>query len=184
MKKRCLIIINGKPCTGKSYLLHKLCKDLDLSYVSRDELKELLFDELGTSSSEWSQKLGGVSYSLLFNVFEKLFKSKKSFIVESNFSPANHSKKIKKLLSEYEFDVLEIFLDADPEVLFERYKNRWNSGERHRGHADNERFTEFELRLKDIITPLMLSDKLIRLDTSDFNNINYDSLKNNLLNLI
>ena len=176
--------MNGKPCTGKSYLVHKLCQDLDLSYVSRDELKELLFDELGTSSSEWSQKLGGVSYSLLFNVFEKLLKSKKSFIVESNFSPIHHSKKINKLLSEYGFDVLEIFLDANPEVLFERFKKRWNSGERHRGHADNERFTEFELRLKDILTPLMLSDKLIKIDTSDFNNIDYDSLKNNLINLM
>lgn len=183
-KAPCLIIINGKPCTGKSYFLNKLCKDLGLSYVSRDELKELLFDELGIVDSEWSQKLGKTSYSLLFNVFEKLLKSKKSFIVESNFNPIHHSEKLRELLNRYGFNVVEIFLDADPKVLFERYKDRWNSGERHRGHADNERFAEFEMRLKDNVFPLKLSEKLIQIDTSDFNSIDYDSLKNNLIKLM
>lgn len=179
-----LIIINGKPCTGKSYFLHKLCQDLNLSYVSRDEFKELLFNDLGTADSDWSKKLGRASYSLLFNVFEKMLKSKKSFIVESNFNPSQHGEKLKLLLKQYGFDAVEIFLEADPKILHERFEQRWNSGERHIGHADNERFDEFEVRLKDNVFPLSLTEKLIRIDTSDFNSVDYDSLKNNLMKLI
>lgn len=183
-KQSCLIIVNGKPCTGKSYFLQKFSKDLDLSYVSRDEFKELLFNDLGIVDSDWSKKLGGASYSLLFNVFEKLLKTKKSFIVESNFNPSHHGEKLKALLNQYDFDVVEIFLDADPEVLYDRYKARWDSGERHRGHADNERFEEFKMRLKDKLSPLSLTDKLIKIDTSDFQSVDYDSLKNNLVKLM
>lgn len=183
-KQPCLIIINGKPCTGKSYFLHKLCQDLDMSYVSRDEFKELLFNDLGIVDSEWSKKLGGASYSLLFNVFEKLLKSKKSFIVESNFNPTQHGDKLKALLNQYGFDAVEVFLDADPKILYDRYKERWDSGERHRGHADNERFDEFEIRLRDKVSPLNITGKLIKIDTSDYKSIDYDSLKNNLMNLI
>ena len=50
-----VIIPNGKPCTGKSYYLQKLSKDLDLNYITRDEFKELLFDDLGTADQEWSK---------------------------------------------------------------------------------------------------------------------------------
>ena len=185
MKKQpCLIIVNGKPCTGKSYFLQKFSKDLDLSYVSRDEFKELLFNDLGILDSDWSKKLGWASYSLLFNVFEKLLKTRKSFIVESNFSPSQHSEKLKLFLNQYSFDSVEIFLDADPDVLYNRYVARWNSGERHRGHADSERFEEFKMRLKDKVSPLSLTDKLIKIDTSDFQSVDYDSLKNNLMKLI
>lgn len=176
--------MNGKPYTGKSYFLQKFSKDLDLSYVSRDEFKELLFNDLGILDSDWSKKLGGTSYSLLFNVFEKLLKTKKSFIVESNFNPSHHSEKLKSLLNQYDFDAVEIFLDADPEVLYDRYVKRWDSGERHRGHADSERFEEFKMRLKDKVSPLCLTDKLIKIDTSNFQSIDYNSLKNNLVKLM
>ena len=50
-----VIIPNGKPCTGKSYYLQKLSKDLDLTYIARDEFKELLFDDLGIADQEWSK---------------------------------------------------------------------------------------------------------------------------------
>lgn len=183
-KQPCLIIVNGKPCTGKSYFLQKFSKDLDLSCVSRDEFKELIFNDLGILDSDWSKKLGGASYSLMFNVFEKLLKTKKSFIVESNFNPSQHSEKLKLLLNQYNFDAVEIFLDADPDVLYDRYVTRWDSGERHRGHADSERFEEFKQRLRDKVSPLSLTKKLIKVDTSDFKSVDYDSLKNNLLRLI
>lgn len=180
-----VIILNGKPCTGKSYYLKKLSVDLDLSYITRDEFKELLFDELGTENQEWSKKLGGVSYTLLFKMLEKLLKTKKSFILESNFNPTQHQQKLKTLFEGYGYRSVEVFFEAEPSVLYERFKARWNSGERHRGHVDNERFLEFEKKLKeDVLLPLGISDKIIKIDTTDFASVDYGSLKENLVYLI
>lgn len=177
-----VIIINGKPGTGKTILLQKLCNDLNLTFVARDEFKEMLFDKLGIADAEWSRKLGAASYSLLFNVFEKLLKTQKNFILEGNFNPEQHAEKIKAMLDQYQYRSKEIFLDCDPSVLFERHQLRWNSGERHRGHVDNERFDEFEVRMKEKMHPLNIGEKVIHLDTTDFSNINYDDLKNLLTN--
>ena len=51
-------------------------------------------------------------------------------------------------MEKYSYESIEIFLVADPFVIIERHKKRWESGERHRGHAENERFDEFERKLK------------------------------------
>lgn len=180
-----VIILNGKPCTGKSYFLNKFSNDLGLSYVTRDEFKELLFDELGIADQEWSKKLGGASYRLQFNMLEKLLRTQKSFIVESNFYPEQHRQILKSLFEKYGYQSIEVFLETDPTILFERFKKRWESGERHRGHVDNERFDEFEKKLKeDILLPLGIGDKIIKVDTTDFNKVDYGSLTNELLSLM
>ncbi|MDO9182595.1 MAG: ATP-binding protein, partial [Bacteriovorax sp.] len=154
-----VIILNGRPCTGKSYFLQKLSRDLDLSYITRDEFKELLFDDLGIGDQEWSRKLGGASYSLLFNMFEKLLKTNKSFMLEGNFNHEQHHQKIKLMFEKYGYQSVEVFLETEPSVLFERYKKRWESGERHRGHVDNERFDEFEKKLnEDVVLPLNVGE--------------------------
>lgn len=185
LKKPYVIIINGQPCTGKSYLLRNLSHDLNLTYISRDEIKEQLFDDLGILGPEWSKKLGGASYSLFFSFLEKLLVSGNDFILEGNFNPKQHMQKFKNLFDKYGFDTVEVLLVSDPEVLFERFKARWSSGERHRGHADDERFSEFELRLKnDRQDALGISGNLIRIDTTDFKNINYESLKMQIKNIV
>ena len=185
MNRPYVIILNGKPCTGKSHYLKKLSQDLGLSYITRDEFKELLFDDLGIADQEWSKKLGGASYSLLFNMLEKLLMTQKSFILESNFNPTQHQQKLKLLFERHGYQSVEVFLETEPSILFERHKYRWESGERHRGHVDNERFDEFEKKLKeDVLLPLGIGDKIIKIDTTDFNNVDYDSLKQELLSLL
>ena len=47
MTKSLLIIINGAPCTGKTTLGRKLAKQLRLPFLSKDGIKEVLFDTLG-----------------------------------------------------------------------------------------------------------------------------------------
>lgn len=180
-----VVILNGKPSTGKSFYLQKIHTDLGIPYIARDEFKELLFDHLGIRDSDWSRVLGGASYTLLFSIFEKLLQTRGSFIIENNFNPKLHTKPIQSLLKKYDYEAVEIFLETEPQVLFERYKKRWESGERHRGHADNERFDEFKERLRDdVLLPLGASETIIRVDTTDFHRVDYDSLKNELLRIM
>lgn len=112
---------------------------------------------------------------------EKLLKTNKTFIIENNFNPKQHQQKIKLLLEKYGYESTEVFLEADPAIILKRHKQRWESGERHRGHADNERFLEFEIKLKEEeAVPLNVSKRVVRIDTSDFSKVNYDEELRNI----
>ncbi len=58
MSKTSLIIILGPPGTGKTTLGKRIAKDLNLPFVHKDGIKELLFDKLGWSDRVWSRKVG------------------------------------------------------------------------------------------------------------------------------
>jgi len=171
-----VIIVQGQPCTGKSRLVRTLTNRLGIPYIARDEFKEVLFDRLGTRDREWSQKLGGASYDLLFAAFEKLLQTRSNFLIESNFTPDLHSQKIAALLRSHGYSAIDLFLEADPDVLMERFIHRWTTGERHRGHVDNERIEDLRERLKDSpLQPLGLGP-LIRLNTTEFGAIDVAGL--------
>ncbi len=66
MSRAMLVIINGAPGAGKTTLGRRLAKDLELPFLSKDDIKECLFGALGWSDRAWSMKLGRASVELLF----------------------------------------------------------------------------------------------------------------------
>jgi len=61
-----LVIIGGLPGTGKSTLGSFLSQELSFPCVSKDGIKETLYDTLGYSDRKWSRKLGVASFELLY----------------------------------------------------------------------------------------------------------------------
>jgi adenylate kinase family enzyme len=61
-----MILISGLPCTGKTTLARKIAQKFRLPLISRDDIKESLFDSLGWHDREWSKQLGVASYQLLY----------------------------------------------------------------------------------------------------------------------
>jgi predicted kinase len=58
MKKNLLIVITGLPGTGKTTLGRKLAEELALPFISKDDIKELLFDGLGWEDRAKLKKWG------------------------------------------------------------------------------------------------------------------------------
>jgi tRNA uridine 5-carbamoylmethylation protein Kti12 len=56
-----LIIVTGRPAAGKSTLAKWLGQRLDMPVLSKDGIKEILFEELGWHDREWSKRLGRAS---------------------------------------------------------------------------------------------------------------------------
>lgn len=177
MSKTLLIIISGEPCTGKTTLSKKIAKEFCLPLVCKDGIKESLFDDLGCGDREQSKKLGVASYTLLHYFMESLLSTSTSFIVESNFNPEFENDKFLYLKNKYNFEPFQIICKTNGKILFERFKTRSESGERHPGHADHLNYDEFkEKLLKGELENLNIGGKVIDIDTSDFHMINYKKL--------
>lgn len=175
MSKTLLIIISGPPCTGKTTLGKKISKEFQLPLLSKDEIKESLFDTLGTKDREWSKKIGIASYHILYKNIETLLNVKRSLIVESNFKSEFDSKRFLKLQKKYDFETLQIMCETTGEILFERFKKRSQSGERHPGHVDDQNFDEFkDLLLRGKHKSLNIKGKVFDIDTTEFKSIDYN----------
>lgn len=177
MSKPLLLIISGAPCTGKTTLGRKIAREFRLPFVSRDDIKESLFDSLGVKDREWSKKLGLASYQVLYQFLESLLQAGRSVIFESNFKPEFDDKRFLDLHKKYDFETLQILCRTEGEVLFERFKNRSKSGERHPGHVDDQNCDEFKGRLLNgEHRALNIGGKVLDIDTTDFASIDCESV--------
>lgn len=136
-----LILISGPPYTGKTTLGQRLAEELHLPFIHKDGIKETLFDALGWSDRQWSRRLGGASYDLLFYFIECQLRGRCSFIAEANFGPA-HEERFQAWQHQYNFEVIQLECHTEREVLLERLKARSESGERHPGHVDHLNYEE------------------------------------------
>lgn len=185
MPKTLLIIISGKPCTGKTALGKKIAQEFHLPFVSKDDIKESLFDDLGWSDRAWSKKLGVATYTLLYYFMESLLSAGVSFITESNFKPEFENEKFLALKKRYNFKPLQIMCQTKEEVLYDRFKARTESGERHPGHVDHMNLDEFRaMLLTGGHESLDIGGQVYRLDTTDIKTIDYNKLFNEIKSAI
>lgn len=172
-----LVIITGPPGSGKTTLGKHLGQVLRLPFIHKDGIKESLFDSLGWSDRAWSRKLGIASLDLLFYFVETQLAAGCSHIVESNFYPEFHTPRFLALKDRYGFIPFQIACVTDGEVLYQRFKQRWESGNRHPGHAEHVQLDAIHASLtKGRIEPLDIGGSLYELDTTDFTNIDYEGL--------
>jgi predicted kinase len=166
---KALFIISGLPCTGKTTLGRKLAKELSLPFISRDDIKESLFNSLGWQDREWSKQLGVASYALLYYLIETLVSTGISIIVESNFQPQLDNTKILQLKKQYNLGITQIHCYAKSEVLFQRFQQRSESSERHPGHVDHLNYEEFKsILLKGGYEILNIESRIFEVDSTNF----------------
>lgn len=177
MKNQILIIISGLPCTGKTNLAQKIADKFQFPLISKDYIKESLFDSLGHSDREFSKKIGAASYKLLYGLVEELLSRNVSAITETNFKAKFDNEIFKKIIQKYNVKPFQIVCKTNGEVLFKRFQSRSESIERHPGHVDNQNYEEFGKMLKSgEYTPLDIGGKLLEVDTTDFSIIDYNSI--------
>ena len=176
MEEPLLIAVSGAPGTGKTTLGRRLAADLQLPYISKDLIKESLFDSLGTKDREWSVKLGIASIKLLFELIECQLEASRSLVAESNYRREYDVPRFELFLQRYAFGMVEVHCKTDRQVLFSRLEGRSDSGERHAGHSDKEVFGELDEALRQgAFDPLALGEVII-VDTTDFAQVEYDSM--------
>lgn len=183
------ILVTGMPAAGKSTMAKTLSERLKLPVVSKDSIKELLFDNVGFQSREGKVNLGIASLKIMYYVADQLMKAGQPFILENNFESSEQG--IKILLEKYQYFALTITLTGDYKVIYRRFLERESSPDRHRGHVVNDCYPEknekhlktpeaktisYENFVRGIekrgFNAFFVAGRQIKVDTTDFSKIN------------
>ena len=135
------ILIAGMPASGKSTLAAFLSQELGIPLLSKDSVKEILFDDLGFSSRAEKVRLGVAALDILYHTAGQLMAASQSLILENNFEDASLPG-LTRLLARYGCTAVTVRLVGDPEVIYRRFAARDLSPTRHRGHVVNDRYPE------------------------------------------
>ena len=186
--------MTGIPAAGKSTMAKVVSEKLKLPVISKDTIKELLFDNVGFQSRTEKVKLGIASMEIMYYVASQLMKAGQPFILENNFEYSSEQG-MKSLLEKYQYSVLTITLTGDYKVIYQRFLERENSPDRHRGHVVNDCYPEKKennmktLKAKTIsyenfvcgiekrgFDAFCVDGRQIKVDITDFSTINMEEL--------
>lgn len=167
---------------------------LKLPVISKDSIKELLFDNVGFQSREEKVNLGIASMEIMYYAAGQLMKAGQAFILENNFEYSSEHG-MKNLLEKYQYSALTITLTGDYKAIYQRFLERESSPDRHRGHVVNDCYPE--KKENNLKTPkaktiscesficgieqrgfdaFCVNGKQIKVDTTDFSKINMEEL--------
>jgi predicted kinase len=129
---RRVVVVSGAPGAGKSTLAVPLARALDLPLLSKDTIKESLFDVLGHTSPnelESSRQLGAAAMTLLW----RLAAGCPAVVLEANFrSRSAYEREQLQALSPIP---VEVHCRVAPEVAAARYDERGATTHHHPVHV-------------------------------------------------
>lgn len=137
------LLVTGVPAAGKSTIAEYLARELNIPMLSKDSIKELLFDDLGFHSREEKVRLGVASMHILYDMAERLMERNQPFILENNFENTSREG-LFHILEKHGYTAVTVTLTGDYRVIHERFVARDRSPSRHRGHVVNDCYPETE----------------------------------------
>ena len=173
------IIVSGAPASGKSVFSRSVSQRLGIHLLSKDSIKEALFDELGCSSRATSIELGKASFVSLLDQCRDRVLASDSLIVESAFRRGDESI-LRGIFQNYK--IVHVHCTASDAMIIARFEQRALSEERHPGHLDTENVQVLSRLLTEGVFDLEIRDA-IRIDvcTSDFDSPLYMAAKEKVL---
>ena len=137
-----LIIVTGRPGSGKTTLSKELGKILYLPVVNRDEIKEGYVNTFNIKHDKLPKDANKIVTETFFNIIEFLLSNNVSLIAEASFQHRVWEPKIKKFKKNS--DIFIVICEVDAEVSAKRHLKRGiNEPKREFYHGD-KRVTHFK----------------------------------------
>ena len=136
-----LIIVTGRPGSGKTTLSKELGKVLYLPVVSRDEIKEGYVKTFNTKHDELPGDANRIASDIFFSNIELLMSREVSLIAEASFQHHVWEPAISKFRECG--DVLIVICEADAEVSARRHLKRGMKDPKREFYHGDKRVTHF-----------------------------------------
>ena len=166
-----LIVISGPEATGKTFIGKSIAKTTGYQYVSKDIIKESLFDKLKHSTWDYTWYEEKAKQELFRQINEQV-KNNVDIVVESNFISKDQERLQACLLPDT--TVREVFCYSKGMTTLKRFIARNESGQRHRGHHDRRWYPK--VLIEDLLQnigihwpskPFGLDGSFLEIDTTD-----------------
>ncbi len=144
-----LVIIHGSPASGKTSLGLALAADLGIPCLSKDQVKEALFETLGVGNREWSARLSRASFAVLLQVGAAQLGAGRPCLLEGNWR-TEHVPALTALGRGTDRAFAQVCCFADPAEIERRFRARV----RHPGHLDG-------LLASEVLPTLPLEPRLL-----------------------
>lgn len=174
-----LVIVSGPAASGKSTVGRKVAQLLGYWFLSKDEIKENLFDTEKRTTHDylWYEKR---AKKLFFDRLQKAASQNESLVIESDFI-ATDRRKMQGLIGNA--CMVELYCRAKGTTRLRRYIGRNEGGRRHAGHHDRRWYVMVSaLAVMDYagvrwpFGSTGVTDNLLDIDTTDFSKIDYEKI--------
>ena len=148
-----LVLVTGPPAGGKTTLAAPLAEALRLPLISKDVIKEALFDTFGVGDDDWSHRLGEAAYEVMWALGDDL-----GAAVYEGPMYQEAKDRVLGLCAR----PIEVFCHCDPDEARRRVEER--AAQRHPGHTDTDKPHEVAEKVEEW-APLGLGP-VLEIDTS------------------
>lgn len=185
------ILVAGMPASGKSRMARELSVRLGLPMFSKDDIKELLYDTVGFHNRAEKVALGVGAMEAMYYAAGRVMAQGGSVILENNFENASLPG-LRALLERCHARPVTVMLTGEAEVIYQRFLERDQLPQRHRGHVVNTCYPEPEGE-KPVYKPISLTQYIegfttrgmasfevggprILVDVTDFSTMDYQAV--------
>ena len=177
-----IIIIAGYLASGKSTFALRLSKKINVPYFIKDTFKSAICTSIPITNREDGRRFSAATFDAIAYVTERFMETGYPLIIEGNFvmggyMKLNEGEVIKSLIEKYNYQSLTYIFWGDTYVLCDRFNEREKTPVR--GQA-NQVFTELSYEDCEKWLPSLgdftVGGRIIEVDTTDFNKIDYDGL--------
>ncbi|MDD5463914.1 MAG: AAA family ATPase [Candidatus Moranbacteria bacterium] len=130
-----LIIICGLPGSGKTTLARELSKKTKVALISKDSIKEKLYESMNLSTLEDSKNIGIPAFELMIELTENQLVGGVDVIMEAPLKFPEDYQLFKKWRDEYGLELFSVICSVDSVERKRRFRDR----ERHQAHHDFQR---------------------------------------------
>lgn len=135
MSRPTLIIVSGAPASGKSTLAVQMQQDIAIPLITKDTIKEMLFDTIAQYDRNWSTIEGSMAIAMMYAGAAELLKAGYHVMIESSFHPEYSKSDVGRIQKSVEFEIIEVNVYLEYEERQKRYAKRAQTN-RHPGHMD------------------------------------------------
>jgi predicted kinase len=131
---RQIILVSGAPGVGKTTIAQPLAAMLGFALLSKDTIKEALFDALGGTAGDlaFSRKIGGAAMETLWALAAHC----PHVVLEANFRPKSAYERAK--IAALDGQIVEVHCWCPPEEVARRFAQRAATTRHHPAHVLKE----------------------------------------------